>query len=281
MQSHDTLARARYAEYALTVAALFAPIVAARALGAGTLHICLAVVATAALLAGFGVAPTVSSGSVGVAIAIGARHGTSVLLPAVAIAGIVAAVLALLGVERLFRSLPQRLTATLSTGLVVAGAIVAARALLGSATAPTDLASLRALVGDTLALALVLSFESSAPRGGRMASARLHLVAATLLLPVSFHQTMRPPVVATLIATGAVVAALALAPVATPLALVGISALTLRALALAITSMRLRDLLAAAAVAVALAAYRPAIAVLFAIMLAIAFTPRAPQTNPE
>jgi hypothetical protein len=194
----------------------------------------------------------VSLGSVGIAIAACARAEAPSRALTVAMALLAAAGLAASGIERVFRAIDARTRATLTTAFVLSGAALAARVLLGASPTIGSVVAPSSIVGDALAIGLVLSFESSTPR-------RTHRLAPAVLLIVSF----------------------AAASVAPPLALAGLALLAVRELAQASAQLRPRDLVPALAVAVAVVTCRPAVTVLLAIGLALALVPPAQQRKPE
>lgn len=255
-------------------ASVFAPVAVATLLGRGSTHACIATVVVAALLVGFGATARIGVGSLGIAIAIGSRHGTHELPIAVALAGILAALLAFSGVERLLRALPRQALNVIGPGLVLGGVAVALRTVLGSAQSAR---SVGALVGDTIALGLVMSFEASLRRHAPAVSTRLHLVSASLLLPLSFERAARSWLVPLAAGVGLVVA---LSPLAVPIALAALVVAAVSELA-PTRALRLRDVAPVAALAFAIFAYRPAVSALLAIALAVTSSPAESLRTPE
>jgi len=121
----------------------------------------------------FDVVARVRIGSLGVVASIAARHGLGCVPLSAAAAGIGAALLAAFGVDRLFGAFPRGLVAALRCGLAVAGLVLLVRVFTSGLAASVPFVTplgLRALMTDSITLALVMSFEASVPRAPTPAS---------------------------------------------------------------------------------------------------------------
>lgn len=247
-----------------SVVPVAAPAIAALVIGRTVPFAIVAVIGAALLLALSGWSFTVRGGSLGAAIVIAAVHGPIAANVAIAVAAIGAAGLATIAGERVLALFPRRAVDALLGGFAIAGVV---RIAMGATPAHT---SASALVGDTLALAILFSLEAARIVRPSRESAISHMTAASAALPVGYARRV-PGSAAPLALLAAVVVIVALlAPqVRSALVLAGVALAALGEIVPRRRRFGLRGALFLAAIGALAVLTRPAVAVVFALVIAM------------
>ncbi len=242
------------------LAAVAAPVVAALVVGRSPFWTTVVILPAAVLAALSGYGYALRGASLGVALALVGLHGPVRATVAIAVAAIVAAALALVGAERVTARLPRPALNALLCGFAVAGV---AR-WLGAPSMPSP-----SIVGDVLALALVVSLEAATIERPPHESAIGHVAAASCALPLTLGRRTDDVSLPLVLIAACALGAAVWVPAARPLLVVaGVGVAVATELVRSGRGLGIRGVVLAVAVAAVATHYRPAVAVLFALVVA-------------